>query len=282
MMHIIVRDDAKTIGEVTYFEAPSMKALGLVNHAFCTRIRGVGLGISSSPCVTGEEGDERVPVLFNRELVSRTFGLEPEQLITMDQKHGDRISIIDKPLAHSRSPLNFRSDALLTDQREIAIGVLTADCVPILLVDPNHAVIGIIHAGWRGTLLGIARKAFDGMIRHFGIHPEDLFVAIGPSIGECCYEVDENVMAPFRSSGWNWQSFSRPRGKGKWYLNLAQANIEQMEDLGMREENCCWMKMCTACNHDIFFSYRAEGPGTGRQISFIQLRGSMNISSSLM
>ena len=272
MICITERDEAKILGEITYFEAPSMKALGSVNHAFCTRIGGVSREIYSTPNLgTGEER-----VLLTRELVAKTFRFEPEHLITMDQIHRDRIWIVDKPLAHSRSPLNFRSDALLTDQREIAIGVLTADCVPILLVDPNHAVIGIIHAGWRGTLLGIARKAIHKMAHHFGTSTEDLLVAIGPSIGECCYEVDEDVMAPFRSSGWNWQAFSRHGGKGKWYLNLAQANIEQMEDLGIRDENCCWMRICTACNHDIFFSYRAEGPGTGRQISFIQLRDDMD------
>ena len=273
-MHIIGRDEAKTLGTITYFEAPPMKALGLVNHAFCTR--SAGLDPETYPSCNSGAGDVGGKGRFNRELVARTFRFGPEQLITMDQKHGDRIWIIDKPLAPSRSSLHYRSDALLTDQRKIAIGVLTADCVPILLVDPNHGAIGIIHAGWRGTLLGIAQKAIHQMSHHFGTCPEDLFVAIGPSIGECCYEVDEDVMAPFRSSGWQWQSFSRPRGKGKWRLNLARANIEQMEDLGVRDEKCCRMRICTACNHDIFFSYRAEGPGTGRQISFIQLRDDMD------
>ncbi len=273
-MHIIRRDEANILGNITYFEAPPMKALGLVNHAFCTR--SAGLDLETDPLSNSGSGDLGGKGCFNRELVARTFRFGPEQLITMDQKHGDRIWIIDKPLTPSRSSLHYRSDALLTDQRKIAIGVLTADCVPIILVDPNHTVIGIIHAGWRGTSLGIAQKAIHKMAHHFGTYPEDLFVAVGPSIGECCYEVDEDVMAPFRSSGWHWQSFSRPRGKGKWRLNLARANIEQMEDLGMRDEKCCWIRICTACNHDIFFSYRAEGPGTGRQISFIQLRDDMD------
>ncbi len=271
MIHIVRRDDVKALGEITYFEDPSMKALGLVNHAFCTRSAGLDPKTSSSSNSGTEDAGGKG--LFNRELVARTFGFEPERLITMDQKHGDSIWIIDKPLVPSRSFLNYRSDALLTDQPNIAIGVLTADCVPILLVDPNRAVIGIIHAGWRGTLLGIARKALDEMIHHFGTHPEELFVAIGPSIGECCYDVDEAVLAPFRSSGWNWQSFSRPMGNGKWLLNLALANINQMQERGMRDEKCCWIHICTACNKDILFSYRSEGQGTGRQISFIQLRG---------
>ena len=272
MIHIVGRDDAKTLGDITYFEAPPLNALGLVNHAFCTRSEGVNREMYSPDFGAGE-GDEQVRVLLNRELVAKTFGFEPQRLITMDQIHRDRIWIIDKPLPPSRTPLNCRSDALLTDQREIAIGVLTADCVPILLVDPKHMVIGIIHAGWRGTLLGIARKALQEMSRHFATHPEDLLVAIGPSIDECCYEVDEAVMVPFRSSGLNWQGFSKYKGNGKWYLNLAWANIEQMRDLGMREEKCCWVRVCTRCNNDILFSYRAEGPGVGEQISFIQLRG---------
>jgi YfiH family protein len=272
MIHIVHRDDAKTSGDITYFEAPSMNALDPVNHAFCTR--SVGL-IQATDCPhnagTGKaEGQAHVP--FNRELVATTFGFESQQLLTMDQVHGDRIWIIDKPLSTPELPSNCSSDALLTDQRDIAIGVLTADCVPIVLVDPKRMAVGIIHAGWRGTLLGIAPKALQEMTRHFGTHPEELLVAIGPSIDECCYEVDEAVIAPFRSSGWNWRSFSKPKGKGKWLMNLARANIEQMRDLGMREEKCCWVRLCTRCNNDILFSYRAEGPGVGEQISFIQLR----------
>ena len=273
MIYIVGRDDAKTMGDMAYFEAPPMKALGLVNHAFCTRCGDVSGGASSSVNLGGKEAEEHVHLRLDRERVARTFGFEPQRLITMDQIHGDRIWIIDTPLP----PSHCRADAILTDQREIAIGVRTADCVPILLVDPNRVVVGIIHAGWRGTLLGIARKALDEMMRHFGTHPEDLLVAIGPSIGECCYEVDEAVMGPFRSLAWNWQAFSRYKGKGKWHLNLAQANIEQMRERGMRDENCCWIRVCTACNTDILFSYRAEGPGTGEQISFIQLRAYMDI-----
>ncbi len=276
MIHIIERDEAKIQGEITYFEAPSIKALDLVNHAFCTRYRGVSQRSFSSLNLAVGNGDERTRVRVNRDLVVKTFGIAPAQLITMNQMHRDRIWIIDKPLPPSISSSKARYDALLTDQREIAIGVLTADCVPILLVDPRHSVIGIIHAGWRGTLLGVARKALHKMIHHFGAHPEDLLVAIGPSIGECCYEVDEAVMGPFRSSRWNWRSYSRPKGKNTWSLNLAQANIEQMRDLGIRDEQCCWIRICTACNTDILFSYRTEGRGTGRQISFIQLLGNID------
>jgi YfiH family protein len=270
MIQIFHRDDIKTLGNITYFEAPPLKALGLVNHAFCTRsVRLKKVMYSPIDLSAGSAGR----LLLNREVVASTFGFETDQLITMDQVHGNDIWIIDEPLPPGRSSLNHSADALLTDQRDIAIGVLTADCVPILLVDPARPIIGIIHAGWRGTLLGIAPKVLDAMIGHFGSHPEDLLVAIGPSIGECCYEVDEAVMGPFRSSGWNWQGFSRPKGNGKWHLNLARANIEQMRDRGIREDRCCCICVCTRCNNDILFSYRAEGPGTGEQISFIQLLG---------
>ncbi len=276
MIHIVERDEAKIHGEITYFETPSIKALGLVNHAFCTRRGGISQGSFSSLNLGEGNGDERTRVQRNRDLVAKTFHIAPAQLITMNQMHRDRIWIIDKPLPPSVGSSEAPYDALLTDQRKIAIGVLTADCVPILLVDPRHSVIGIIHAGWRGTLLGIARKALLKMIHRFGTHPEDLLVAIGPSIGECCYEVDEAVMEPFRSSKWNWQAYSKPKGGNKWCMDLAQANIEQMHGLGIRDEQCCWIRICTACNTDILFSYRAEGRKTGRQISFIQLLGNID------
>jgi YfiH family protein len=273
MIQIVHRDDIKALSNIAYFEVPPLKSLGFVNHAFCARSTRVSHGTHSSPESGAGRGEKQARILSDKELVARAFGFEPQQLITMDQVHGDRIWVIHKRAPLSQHSLNCRSDALLTDQHDIAIGVLTADCVPILLVDPSRKVIGIIHAGWRGTLLGIARKVLHTMIDHFGTHPEDLFVAIGPSIGECCYEVDEAVMDPLRSSGWNWQSFSRPRGNGKWHLNLARANIEQMRENGIREDKCFWVRVCTRCNNDILFSYRAEGPGTGEQISFIQMRG---------
>ena len=276
MIHIVERDEAKILGEIIYFEAPPMKALDLINHVFCTRCGGVSQGPFSSLNLAEGNGDEPTRVRVNRDLVLKAFGISPAQLITMNQMHRDRVWIVNNPLPPSMASSEARYDALLTDQRGIAIGVLTADCVPILLVDAKHSVIGIIHAGWRGTLLGIARKALRKMTHHFGTHPEDLLVAIGPSIGECCYEVDEAVMGPFRSSRWNWRSYSRPKGKNTWSLNLAQANIEQMRDLGIRDEQCCWIRICTACNTDIFFSHRAEGPRTGRQISFVQLLGDID------
>jgi YfiH family protein len=276
MIHSFERDKVRILGEITYFEAPTIKALGLVNHAFCTRRGGVSHGSYSSLNLGERNGDDCTRVRRNRDLVFKTFDIAPGELITMNQMHGDRIWIIDKPLPPSTGSLEARYDALLTDQRGIAIGVLTADCVPILLVDTNHLAIGIIHAGWRGTLLGIAQKALHKMTLHFGTNPEDLLVAIGPSIGECCYEVDEAVMGPFRSSRWNWQAFTRHKGEHKWAMNLVQANIEQIQACGIRDEQCCWIRVCTACNTDIFFSHRAEGPRTGRQISFIQLRADMD------
>lgn len=266
MMHIVRRDGVRVLGTITYFEAPPLKSLDLISHAFCGRSGGLIRALGSSSDSDRGRAEEEARV-------ATAFGFDPERLITMDQVHGDRIWIIDEPQPFSRPFLNHSSDALVSNQPGIAIGVLTADCVPILLVDPNRPVIGIVHAGWRGTLLGIAPKAIQKMIDHFGSHPEDLFVGIGPSIGECCYEVDEAVMGPFRSSGWNWQAFSKPKRRGKWFLNLARANIDQMRDLGMKEERCCWIQVCTRCNNDILFSYRAEGSGTGEQISFIQLRG---------
>ncbi len=275
MIHTVEKDEAKLVGEITYFEAPTIKALGLVNHAFCTRC-GSENARAYTPGTLGEGDDEGTVVWINRDLVVGTFRIAPGTLITMNQIHRDRVWIIDKPLPPSVAFSEAHYDALLTDQRGIAIGVLTADCVPILLVDPRHSVIGIIHAGWRGTLLGIARKALLKMIHHFGTRPEELVVSLGPSIGECCYEVDEAVIGPFRSSRWNWEAFSKPKGGNKWCMNLAQANIEQMQGLGIRDENCCWIRICTACNIDIFFSHRAEGPGTGRQISFIQLPENMD------
>jgi len=151
---------------------------------------------------------------------------------------------------------------MITDIPNQFLGIRTADCIPIFVVDQRRRVVAAIHAGRQGTALHITAKVLKKMEEEFGCLAEELLIALGPSIGSCCYEIDENV---FHSE---WESFSTSRETGKWMVDLAQINIAQMKRGGIKEEQISWINLCTHCHNDLFFSYRGEGR-TGRQLSFI-------------
>lgn len=157
------------------------------------------------------------------------------------------------------------ADGVITDKKGIMIGIETADCVPILLCDPAIPVIGAVHAGWRGTASGIIRNAIRKMKEVYSSEPSRILMAIGPSIGPCCYEVDEPV---YRAVSFQTGSHYIPRNN-KYYIDLPSENIKQALSEGLRKENIWTSKECTRCGYERFHSYRAQGSSAGRQGGFI-------------
>jgi YfiH family protein len=172
----------------------------------------------------------------------------------------DQILILKEPVITLPSPLEY--DALITNSPNIYLAILTADCLPIFVVDQKRKVIAAIHAGRQGTALHITGKVLQKMRQDFGSSSRDLLITLGPSIGVCCYEIDEKAFHP------EWKPFSTSRERGKWMVDLARINIAQMKEEGIEEEQISWINLCTRCGSDLFFSYRKEGQ-TGRQLSFI-------------
>jgi YfiH family protein len=153
----------------------------------------------------------------------------------------------------------------------IAIGVETADCVPILLVDPATPAIAAIHAGWRSTVKKITQKTVERMQDEFGSDPAKLTAAIGPAIGPECYEVDEPVMGPVREAFAFWQDVAAPRGNEKWSLDLVKANTIELIQAGLQKNHVHSLGLCTSCRRDLFYSFRAEGR-TGRMLSAVMIK----------
>ena len=153
-------------------------------------------------------------------------------------------------------------DAMITNSPNIFLGILTADCLPIFAIAQKRKVIAAIHAGRQGTSLQITRKALKKMKGDFGCTSRDFLISLGPCIGPCCYEIDEEVFHP------DWRPFSTTKKSGKWMVDLAQINIAQMKSEGIQEDQIFLINSCTRCHPDLFFSYRGEGR-TGRQLSFI-------------
>jgi hypothetical protein len=259
-MNILDRSHLKKKNSLPYFEIPELEITGWVRHAYLTRQGGESLPPYDSLNLSDRNGDRDERVSRNKSRVAKAFGFDPRRLILLDQIHQDKILLLKEPIIPFPSPLEY--DALITNSPNTFLGILTADCLPIFFVDQKKKVIAAIHAGRQGTALHITKKVLKKIDEKFGCSPEDLLITLGPSIGPCCYEIDEKVFHP------EWNSFSTSRGEGKWMVDLAQINITQMKKEGVKEEQIYGIDLCTSCHPDLFFSYRREGR-TGRQLSFI-------------
>jgi len=255
-----ILNNLRTKTGLPYLEIPQMAKIGWIQHGFLTRLGGVSLPPYESLNLSDSNGDREENVQKNKQRVMEIFDFDPKRLILLNQLHQDKILFIREPLGPFSSPLEY--DAMITDIPNAFLGVLTADCVPIFIVDREKKVIAAIHSGREGSALRITPKVLRKMKEEFGCLSKDLIIALGPSIGPCCYEIDEKVFVP------EWKSFSTSKGNGKWMVDLARINISQMENEGIRKEQIFKIDLCTSCHRDLFFSYRKEGK-TGRQISFI-------------
>jgi len=259
-MNILDRSALKTKKNLSYFESQEIAKLGWIRHAFLTRGGGVSLPPYNSLNLSDKNGDRKELVFKNRNLIAETFGFDPGRMILLDQMQQDQILLLKEPVITLPSHLEY--DALITNSPNISLGILTADCLPICVVDQGRKVIAAIHAGRQGTALHITAKVLKKMKEEFGCSSSNLLIALGPCIGVCCYEIGEKVFHP------EWEPLSTSKGMGKWMVDLARINIAQMKSEGIEAEQISWINLCTHCHGDLFFSYRREGR-TGRQLSFI-------------
>jgi YfiH family protein len=199
-------------------------------------------------------------------------GREIFPLLSLRQVHGDWVVLFDPAFQTIEGIWQTEGDALITRTPGVALGVFTADCLPIFLYDPVQEAIGVVHTGWRGTAKGVIRKAVEKMGESFRCQSRDILAALGPCIGPCCYEVDGPVKAAFISGGIPWELVSSPGGDGKWLLNLYEANLFQMQEAGILKKNINLLKICTSCHGEAFFSYRNADKTGGRQLNFIALK----------
>lgn len=182
---------------------------------------------------------------------------EPLAVVSVNQVHGTDALLVDRPIQEGTTFVGGW-DAVITNQPRVLVTVRTADCVPILLHDPVHQIVAAVHSGWRGSVGGIVPKTILKMRQEFGSHAGSIHVAIGPSAGSCCYEVDEPVLKPLRSYPF-WKSVVRETGPGRALLDLREFIRHQARAAGVSEQNIWTVSHCTICRPDLFFSYRREG-----------------------
>ena len=213
------------------------------------------------------QGDALENVRRNYTIIAKCLGIEADRIVTCRQVHQDSVEIID-----ALPQVPPRADAIITSNPGIYPAIKTADCLPILLLDPVRRVVGAVHAGWRGTVLRITRKVVRMMKSRCGTNPTDLIAGLGPAIGPCCYEVDEAVLKPFRQGFPQAEQFivrseSRDRSKESLRLDLVGANRFELIQEGVPLANIHSTELCTSCNSALFFSYRRDGVKSGRHLA---------------
>ena len=238
-------------------------------HAFSPRGFDRGNGVYQE-LLLGRTADSKVSQQ-HRQLLLESLNIESKDLFLVHQVHGDRVYILDNPERSSGEVEQIEADALVTDLMEKPIAVLTADCVPVILYDPEKHVAGVIHAGRKGTQMNIVSKVISVFVKTYGSCPESLRLAFGPAIGRCCYEVDDSCIEPFRHTYPDWRSFVTPNAEGGFMLDLLKANESDALNGGLLQENIHYSGECTSCHNDRWFSYRREGT-TGRILSLVMLR----------
>jgi YfiH family protein len=304
---VATRAPIKTIrkSKLNILRAEQLKEVPWLMHGFSTRAGGFSRAYRQGDLNLGfTRDDSRAAVERNRAAFLRSLGAVSQTrrgsakaaklwpLITLRQIHSDIIrcvdSIPDEPLA---------GDGLITVMPGVLLAIQTADCLPVIIVDPKRRAVGVFHAGWRGTLKRIVEKGVGEMVRCFGSRPQDMKAAIGPGIEGCCYEVGEEVRTKFESQFSYGASLFREvkesdpvrekypllfltaRAPGhselpkKIFLDLVEANRQQLIAAGVPKKNIGTSSLCTNCNPELLFSYRAEKGKTGRMMAVAGIKG---------
>lgn len=251
----------KTKGELKYFAAEGIS----VPHCFTTRLGGVSKGALSSMNIGTSRGDSRENVLKNYEILGAALGFDCHQVVLSRQCHSDIVRVVDEKQAGAGlfSEHLPDCDALVTNEKGLALVVFTADCTPILFHDPVTGAVGAAHAGWRGTASAIAARTVEAMEKSFGAKPENIRAAIGPNIGKCHFETNEDVPeAMIKAFGPEAEAFIEPWGE-KFHVDLKAINHMILKNAGVTHVEIS--DACTFCSPDLFWSHRITGQERGSQ-----------------
>lgn len=257
-----------TYSDLVFYQFDTLIGYGDVTHGLFTRLGGVSAAPFDTLNVGSTVGDDPASVQTNRERMAAAMGFSEPDTRTTWQVHG-----IDVLVARRGEPNGWpppKADAIITADRDVPLVMRFADCVPLVLFDSVRRVIGLSHAGWRGTVAGIGPATVEAMCKTFGCHPRDIVVGIGPSIGPCCYEVGPEVAEQAQEAFGASDGLVRPPFNGNGaYLDLWAANEQALRRAGVERIEAA--RLCTACNTHEFYSHRAEKGNTGRSAVVLKL-----------
>ena len=258
-----------TDNSITYLRSQALEG---VAHGFSTRLGGVSPAPWDSLNLGVGRGDTMENVQENYRRFCAVLGMDDRRAVLSKQIHEDVVRHVTEADAGKGlyCDRDYSSvDGMVTDVPHLPLVVFSADCNVILLYDPVGRAIGACHAGWRGTALGIAKKTAQKMVRLFGCDPANIRAAIGPAIGQCCFETDEDVPAALREAlGEEVDPYITWNGT-KYHIDLKAVNALWLRKAGVERIDIC--DHCTACRPDLYWSHRKMGNARGAQIAMIAL-----------
>lgn len=262
---------------VSYLTFPAFEQHPFIRHAFSTRLGGVSQNEFASMNLSFHRGDSDENVLENYRRFCAAVGFNFNTLVASSQDHHTVI----RRVGHEQAgigiwrPKDMQSvDGLITNEPNVTLVTYYADCVPLYFVDSVKRAVGLAHAGWRGTVARIGEKTVERMREEFGSNPKDIIAAIGPSIGPCCYEVDEPVERQFAQlTDLAPMDFITEMPNGKFMLNLWEVNRRVIQHAGVPEQNITVGGLCTKCNSALLYSHRVMGAARGGLAAMLALKG---------
>ena len=237
-------------------------------HAFTTRFGGISKGIYGALNLGQSLGDDPNNVKENYNIICDVMGISVYDIVKSSQVHGNSIRVVTKEdCGKLFCPDTPKADGLITNDKNVALIVYTADCVPVLLCDSTKSVVCAVHAGWRGTALNIVQEAVQKMVGIFKCSPTDIKAAIGPCISVCCYETSKDVPDALRNIlGDEAEICFNPRND-KYMVDLKKANYLMLEKTHIK--NILLSDECTSCSNDKYWSHRKSNISRGSQASII-------------
>ncbi len=236
-------------------------------HGFTGRTGGVSKGEYESLSLSPRRGDDIKCVKKNEEILCAALGFSHKRLTSTSQEHTDNIKIVEKE--HIGYGINIPwgegVDGIITQIKNVPLICYSADCVPILIYASDIEAIAAVHSGWRGTDKKIAEKTVE-KLKNMGSNPKNIYAAIGPCIGICCYEVSEDVAKNFE------RVYYKEKGSGKYMLDLGKINFDMINNCGVPKENISLSGICTRCRNDLFFSHRGQNGKSGTLGGIICMR----------
>lgn len=251
---------------VTYLEPLVLSAHPRLRCAFTTR----HAGRSGQALNLSFDKGERSVVLAHRQRVLQALDLEQTMLCTVRQVHGNQVCVVDAATLH-RGLTGITADALVTNLSYVALGVLVADCLPVVLYSLDTPVIAVVHAGRMGTYHRVVQQTLAVIERRFATPPVQVYAVLGPAIGACCYLLDASAVGPFQAHFPTWEQFFIPHGPACWTMDLLTANTLQLHAAGVPAEHIERASICTVCHKQNLYSHRAEGQEAGRGMAIIAL-----------
>lgn len=257
-----------------YLTFKELDKYDFIKHAYTTRLGGISENEFKSLNFSFASKDNKDCVNENYNIFCDSIGIDRYNLAVTSQVHENKICVVTKKNMKSGDEIftSFEdTDGLITSEYEIGLVTSHADCCAIYMIDINKKIIGLAHAGWRGTVKNIAGKLAEKFINHYNSSPDDIISALGPSIGGCCFEVEKSLLDNFYSLDIPSTYMHSCENSERIRIDLLEVNRQLLLKAGIKDKNIFKSDICTMCNHDLLFSHRATKGKRGTNIAYLSL-----------